>query len=706
MIFPTNIRNLLIAILMAIGLFFSAGYALERESHDLDLAIALFDKNAYDLAIEQLDKVLLKNESLENKRQVFFYLAESYKNLNNLDKAQAYYRQVLTAAGYGYADIAIFELGMMAFGQADYTSAIKDFEMLGRRYPYSKFYQYARFWRAESFYKLEKFDLAKQIYIDLIAESPAFEYADFARYALALIYISQENFSAAKKLFFFLSTASNPQLKESVQYYLGSMYFQTGEHPQARALLEKYLATYPAGRYFKESSLLLGELAYERIDYPAAIAYFSKLVSDNRFAEQALQSRAWAYHQLGRWSDSLSDLSSFLSLSSDPVRRSKAFYLEALILNKTQKYAASEQTLGQINTTANEQTLNDKVALLHIMNAYQQGNWPALLNFSRQYETSSAADASNDLLTFQTGVAYYKTQQFQPCLQRLTRLQLPEYRSKAAYFIADIYYRNNDYVNAKSYFADIVAQQPEHPNRLQAMYSLAWCAYQTGSYKDSARYFDEFIQKYPQAPLSEKAAFLKAESYLNMYAYQEALQTLTSFLGAYPKSSLVDMARFYQAYAMYKLEKLYDAVNGFEQYVRVGKNPVLVEKAMYWEASAYFRLREWEKTRLIFVQLLQSNPLRISLVEVYQKLGDACYNSKDYTAALDYYKIGLSKFQNSDWGKQLHSSMIYALIKLDRIEDAKLEADRFVQQYGDRAAIEPLLNQIAMREKIRQRDIQ
>jgi len=696
-----KISKKIFPIIISILLLCEVVSASDSVNRNLDLAISLFEKDAYILAIEQLNKVLITAGELENKKIAYFYLAESYKNLNNVDKAKENYKLVLTSNGYGYSDVALFELGHIAYQQSNYPEAINYFTLLERRYPYSKFHLYAKYWIAESYYLTSGYEQAKHYYNDIVTSSPGFEYGDYARYSLGRIYLLQNNYPQAKRFFSGLVKKGKRELEESSLFFLANAHFSLKEYAAAQSILEKYVNNFPKSKYNYEANLLLAEIAFQDNSYNKAISCYFNLLPESPYLESAYLGMGWSFFQLEKYEEALKEFSRYTAITGDANKKQKVLYQQALIHNKLQQFDKTEGILAQLATTVTDNNLLEKVVNLQSSVLYQRLRWTELIDKTDIYLQNYPQGNYLDAIMLERGVAFYKLKEYEKATGVFEQISSGSYKNESLYFVADIYYKANSYDKAKNYYQLIIENLPNHPYKMQSLYNLAWCSYLMKNYRDSAKYFGQFVTSYKDSDLTKNASFLKSESLLNAHSYSEALKSLEEFAQMYPTSQLLEKAIFYQGYILYKQEKLYEAINQFHRLNSISIDESIQEKARYWEASAYFRLRLWDKARQIFFSLLDLKPKWSSPSEIYLKIADSYYNSKDYANALTYYKKGSEKYSDSNWSKNLQYGAILSLNKLDRLEEAKAEIDDYQKKYNEKDII---LQQIENKDKLKPKD--
>lgn len=101
---------------------------------------------------------------------ILFFISCSKKEVNNNDPAQVY------------------ERGLTAFQEEEYTSAIEIFKIIGLQFPATEYAEYAQFYIAECDFNLEKYILAAYDYNRLRRVYPSSKYSKEALFKAALCF--------------------------------------------------------------------------------------------------------------------------------------------------------------------------------------------------------------------------------------------------------------------------------------------------------------------------------------------------------------------------------------------------------------------------------------------------------------------------------------------------------------------------------------
>ena len=229
-----------------------------------------------------------------------YYLGYISQLDGKLEQAVAYYRKLVSSVAKDWAQLpdAYFNLGRLYFAQANYSKALKQFEVLLYRFPKYKnaadvimkmilsYYEQGKYDDALSlitvkrkvlvsvkdqvayiegncFFVLKKYDQALKVYAE-VASNKQSSYAKLAQTQIVSVYIQQENFKLASE--FSLPLASKIKVnewqgREIFAFYTGYSAYKTGKVVEAITYLERALKLLsPEYDEHQQAELILAEL--------------------------------------------------------------------------------------------------------------------------------------------------------------------------------------------------------------------------------------------------------------------------------------------------------------------------------------------------------------------------------------------------------------------------------------------------------------
>lgn len=201
---------------------------------------------------------------------------------------------------------------------------------------------------------------------------------------------------------------------------------------------------------------------------------------------------------------------------------------------------------------------------------------------------------------------------------------------------------------------------------LQEQYSLAKKHYDQKKYRQAVEEFQKLIFNYPGATVVDTAIYYLADSYFNQKDHAAAAGEFKKIMTNYPNSTWLDEAAFKVALSDMKqsppaeLDQQFTllALDEFNEFVETYPDSPLVPEA---------------KNKIL--------ELRNKLAKKTYKNGYLYLKTKDYPAALLYFKEVLENYPDTVWAKEA----LYRIAEANRLQNKIPEAlevyKRFVELY-------------------------
>ncbi|MED5579551.1 MAG: outer membrane protein assembly factor BamD [Nitrospinota bacterium] len=187
------------------------------------------------------------------------------------------------------------------------------------------------------------------------------------------------------------------------------------------------------------------------------------------------------------------------------------------------------------------------------------------------------------------------------------------------------------YENAKNAFELLLKKYPNSKHRREALFNLAEVYYRDEEFLEAQVQFSEFVQLYPLSRLTDKAYFLLAMSYFNVTNYhdqdqentQNALKNFRELLKRFPKSKYKEKTtqkikeiqeflsehEFSIAYFYFKKGINVSCIPRFNKIILNYPDSLKVkENSLFYLGNAYFKEQSYKKAWKTFMQLLEDYP--------------------------------------------------------------------------------------------------
>ncbi len=187
------------------------------------------------------------------------------------------------------------------------------------------------------------------------------------------------------------------------------------------------------------------------------------------------------------------------------------------------------------------------------------------------------------------------------------------------------------YENAKKAFELLLKKFPNSKHRRKALFNLAEVYYRDQEYLEAQVQFSEFVQLYPISKLTDKAYYLLGMSYYNVTNYhdqdqentQNALKNFRKLLRRFPKSKyrektlqkikeiqeFLSQHEFSIAYFYFKKGHNVSCIPRFKKIILNYPQSLKVkEQSLFYLGNAYFKEQSYKKSWETFIQLLEIFP--------------------------------------------------------------------------------------------------
>lgn len=191
-----------------------------------------------------------------------------------------------------YADNAFFEKAKAFVALGDIPSAIYNFKVVKEKYPKGGLASQAMLQLGLLYYNNNEYDNSQAFYKRVINEYPSTPEAMEALNGLRNVYMEQGDYDGYIAYTSTLGSFARVGLSErdSLLFVSASNQYLKGNFAEAKSGLERYLETFPEGRYVTPSNFYLADCYYNDKEFDKSLALYEKVVEQPRsiFTEEAL----------------------------------------------------------------------------------------------------------------------------------------------------------------------------------------------------------------------------------------------------------------------------------------------------------------------------------------------------------------------------------------------------------------------------------
>lgn len=561
----------------------------------------------------------------------------------------------------------------------------------------------------KAYCQLEKgdYDAALKEFED-VEKRPQTDYTGPARYALGSINYRNGDFSKAQ--YWFEKSASDDRFKEVADYFILECRFMLKDYKYVTANAERMYDMVPQdrkphlARIISESSLVLGDadnarkyyelgvgegnepdtrtdwfysgsVLYAVDDYEGAIRSFSNMTErTDSIGQVANYHLGYSYIQTRNKVAALSAFRDAAMADYDPKITEDAYFNWAkLAFDINTDTSVFNDYLKKYPAREQEDRINSYIAVAAL--------------HERDYERAVEAYDRIDELDDDMVLNYMKANYLRavqlvdngsyrlaiPCLKAAAYYsdRGSRFYQLARYWLAESYYRNDQYDEALEVFTDLYNTSALF-GRLEAdlmPYNIAYCHFKKENYPAALKWFDAYLSdsghKYRKEALERRA-----DCYFIQKKYKEACDAYDQVLDKY--FSVNDIYPYYQAAVSYGLNKNQKKkIELLSNVMEASPSARFYPEALFELGRAYVAKEEDDKAFECFNKLAAQVKDSTFVARAYIEMGSLSRNQSQYNEALGYYKTVVEEMPLSGYAED-------ALAAIESIYQTRNEPEEYI----------------------------
>lgn len=583
------------------------------------------DLNPYDEAVIALERYLQEYPNSSRKEDVYQYLVNVYTTTNNYGKAlesldRLPNKSVQLKKAY---QVIAYNAGVEMYQKANYTEAIRLFDLV-EKYPLDAVVSgKAKFWAADAYFQNKQYSKAKTGYREFLSSS----------------------------------SAANKDLRADAYYNIG--YVDLILKDTSDAIEQFKLYTQQTGLYNKtklaDAYMRIGDGYYSmRVNEPASAAYVNALNLKAGYEDQALFYLGRTYGFMARNDDKIRVLKDLI----EDYPKSKYIQLGIEELANTYKSKGSfTEALKYYNQIISDypQSNSVKYAMVEIADIYyKKGEYlKAEADYKKILNTYSSVREICEAAGQNLANVYAALKQPEkidliianyPCAKIGTSEQ-----EDLFYELAYNSYKDSNYTEAIGGITKYLDKYPtgKYANELKVF--LANSYEQTGDMVEAIKWYRASLEG-PNTAYTEFSA-LKVSKYLyNDGKYEEALPYYKRLETISSDPAVIYNAQLGIMRSSFLLENMAEAVNYAEKILKSAQlNPKVRMEAEYAKAMGSYQLADYDKAKPSLEWIVKNNTTimgaeaKYTLAEMYFKQNNFTQSEKEITGLLkmkpsyDYY---------------------------------------------------------------------
>lgn len=579
-----------------------------------------------------------------------------------------------------------FNLGEYYFQRKDFIKAQNIYTQTGIENLSNAEIASMKFHEAYAFFVMKQFDKAKPLFnvVRQLSKDP--NYIE-ANYYYGFICFFEKNYKEA--LAAFKIAEKNPDYEMVIPFYLSEIYYFNGQKDLALEIGQKALQN---GKQFYDLQMrqLVGHILFEQRKFEKAQPYLEKYVAGtNKVRREDLYELSYCYYEASNWKQAIQGLKQ-LGGGEDSLAQNCMYLLANAYLKINDKTNARNAfqfcAANSSNAFQKEVAIFNLAKLSYELNYYDIAS-KSLQSFIKKYPNSiyiseakeilinTLANTSNyeealslfnklptksdEILKIYPGILYGRAvelingHQFSSADSLLSILMSSPNNSQqlalSSFWRGELAYRTENIDDAIVYLVNYL-NAPKNSGQatvVNAHYSLAYCYLKKDNYVSAKEHFEKVANfvNYKSSALEQDAFLRSADCDFMKKDFKQALNKYDLIISLmFPSSDYAILQKAIIAGAMNKPEEKLILLNGLiEKYSKSH----LIADAELELANTYLANENYAAAIIPLEKIILLKNNESFLPQVYLKLGVANFNMEKNQESLDFFKILVSKYPNS-----------------------------------------------------------
>lgn len=552
------------------------------ETASYNYAMATYQDNApFGETLTAFENFTANYPSSKHLDAVYRHMASIYMNekdyasaLRSIEKIETPNAQIRQAK-----ENALFQLGVSAFLNNDYSGAEDYFSRSIAEYTPGSFSAQAFLWRGETYYRLGKQDLCRKDIMAFLNKTQPKDVNDVlkAYYTLGYSYFEARDYDAAMNWFSKFLTIKNAdrnKLYPDVLNRVGDYYFNRRDFNRA---LETYAKVNPGSAAAPYATYQYAFILGLQKRYDEKIASLNKLISkykDSDYADIAIYELGRTYFIMERYDKAVDTYRVLVDKGGKNQLTRKAALEIGMVYanmneadkaigaykNVVEKYPNSEETKvalesmqviyieqnrvddylayresiagSAISTIARSE--EDSITFIAAERVYAKGDYRTAIASLNNYIVKFCDIPTLNCITAQYYIAecYYALQEYDsalPFYEKLSTYDGNSYMDKALIRASEITYDKKNYTDAAYYFRQLLQTADSKEEKATARLGILRCSYYTDDYRSAVDIATEIMATdTADNALMREARYCRAKSYWALGAKDSAATDLTA----------------------------------------------------------------------------------------------------------------------------------------------------------------------------------
>ena len=563
------------------------------------------EKGEYQHAIDELEKVDVKNISRTIEYTYSFHMGYALMQLHNYKKALTYLLPLKTQHNSPYTLQASYYAGYCYYNLKEYNKALVEFLSLEHVGGYRKI---APYYVVQIHYALSEYEEVLERAERLLADFPDNEYNDELHRMIGEIYYQDSIYDKAAyhlEQYHKLRVAKGRQILRNDLYLLGISNYSIEQYSQAINYLKQVKQENDS---ISESTCLHLGHSYLRANNleKAILAYAAAIQFDINpiLREEAMYNYVQAtYLQNSALGENITAFQTFIQEYPKSRYIDRVYALMADIYLTSKNYQAALDALLEIQQPSEKVLLTCQYLRYQMaVDAFLQNDMNNALKWAIELIEKEANTTDHKTEAYYLcAQAYYQLQQYPQTIEQINLYQQQpniahsENQKTAIYLKAYALFNQKQYTSAEPVYREYISLLANNTSNtyLDALNRLGDCLFHSRHFQDAC---DTYAQVAQLNSFGADYALLQS-GYARglMHQYAEKVKVLTSLTQQYPNSDYADDALYEIARSELQQEHNMEAINAYQTLLEKYPNSTHTAKASLELGMTYRTLKQYDE---------------------------------------------------------------------------------------------------------------
>jgi TolA-binding protein len=583
-----------------------------------------FAKKNFDKAIEWFSKLDSRNLAGRENLEYRYKLGYSLFMKEQFGEAKPLFES-LKEGNHSYSESSIYYYAYIAYMEADYKTALREFERLKGSKNYENSYPY---YITALYYLDKRYDDVLSYALPILETTQQVNEMDMHR-ILGATYFAKNDLANAKKYYdLFQAVDQGKTQNNQDNYQIGYIAYKLNDYEKTIVELEKMQ---DPDAYYQSAMIILGDAYVKTGNKQAARnAFFkaSKMDFDADLKEEGLFNYAKLSYELEFHQVGLEATQEYLDTYPQSKRQEEAKTLLAESLLSTRNYRAAVDILESISNRGPE------------------------------------ANAAYQKVTYYRGLEFYNERAFENAISLFMRSEAnpadQEILALATYWKAEAMYEVRKYAESVTNFNKFLQNPAARRTDVYsyANYALAYAAFRNNNFNTSASFFERFLSvggNSLDANVRNDAIARLGDSYFSLRNYGRALQNYDRLLSA--KASNQDYALFQRGMILGLQGDNQGKMATLRSVIERFPNSNYADDVSFEVPYTYFLMDEYDTAIAGLEKMVEDYPRSSYVPRALVTIGLVQYNKGDNDQALRTFERVVEQYSTTDEAKQAMRSI-------------------------------------------------